>query len=106
MYHAEYEDPDGQNGYYISAPTGKITHLSKNGVTRYLFENGNGERQEGTLEKLNESCRLKQLNFADALPAADAGSPTATPPPPSSTLTSLPSARRCICGCSTAARPF
>ena len=65
MYHAEYEDPDGQNGYYISAPTGKITHLSKNGVTRYLFENGNGERQEGTLEKLNESCRLKQLNFAD-----------------------------------------
>lgn len=30
---------------------GKITHLSKNGVTRYLFENGNGERQEGTLEK-------------------------------------------------------
>lgn len=65
MYHAEYEDPDGQNGYYISAPTGKITHLSKNGVTRYLFENGNGERQEGTLEKSNESCRLKQLNFAD-----------------------------------------
>lgn len=65
MYHAEYEDPDGQNGYYISVPTGKITHLSKKGVTRYLFENGNGERQEGTLEKLNESCRLKQLNFAD-----------------------------------------
>ena len=43
---------------------------------------------------------------ASVLPAADAGSPTATPPPRSSTLTSLPSARRCICGCSTAARPF
>ena len=43
---------------------------------------------------------------ASALPAADAGSPTATLPPPSSTLTSWPSARRCICGCSTAARPF
>ena len=43
---------------------------------------------------------------ASALPAADAGSPTATPPPPSSTLTSWPSAQRCICGCSTAARPF
>lgn len=65
MYHAEYEDPDGQNGYYISVPTGKITHLSKKGVTRYLFENGNGEKQEGTLERLNESCWLKQLNFAD-----------------------------------------
>lgn len=65
MYHVEYEDPDGQNGYYISVPTGKITHLSKKGVTRYLFENGNGEKQEGTLERLNESCWLKQLNFAD-----------------------------------------
>ena len=43
---------------------------------------------------------------ASALPAAGAGSPTATPPPPGSTLTSLPSARRCTCGCSTAARPF
>ena len=43
---------------------------------------------------------------ASALPAADAGNPTATPPPPSSTLISLPSARRCTCGCSTAARPF
>ena len=43
---------------------------------------------------------------ASVLPAADAGNPTATPPPPSSTLTSLPSARRCTCGCSTAARPF
>ena len=43
---------------------------------------------------------------ASALPAAGAGSPTATPPPPSSTLTSWPSARRCTCGCSTAARPF
>ena len=43
---------------------------------------------------------------ASVLPAADAGSPTATPPPPSSTLTSWPSAQRCICGCSTAARPF
>lgn len=37
MYHAEYEDPDGQNGYYISAPTGKITHLSKNGVNQISF---------------------------------------------------------------------
>lgn len=46
MYHAEYEDPDGQNGYYISAPTGKITHLSKNGVTRYLLrmEMGKGRK--------------------------------------------------------------
>ena len=26
MYHAEYEDPDGQNGYYISAPV-SYTHL-------------------------------------------------------------------------------
>lgn len=43
---------------------------------------------------------------ASALPAAGAGSPTATPPPPGSTLTSWPSARRCTCGCSTAARPF
>ena len=43
---------------------------------------------------------------ASVLPAADAGNPTATPPPPSSTLTSWPSARRCTCGCSTAARPF
>ena len=43
---------------------------------------------------------------ASALPAVGAGSPTATRPPPSSTLTSLPSARRCTCGCSTAARPF
>ena len=43
---------------------------------------------------------------ASALPAVGAGSPTATPPPPSSTLTSWPSARRYTCGCSTAARPF
>ena len=46
------------------------------------------------------------LYTSSALPAAGAGSPTATPPPPGSTLTSLPSARRCTCGCSTAARPF
>ncbi len=39
--------------------------MSKRGTTRYLFKNGNNERQEGTLEKLNESCRLKQLNFTD-----------------------------------------
>ena len=50
--------------------------------------------------------RALSATGASALPAADAGSPTATPPPPSSTLTSWPSARRCTCGCSTAARPF
>ena len=50
--------------------------------------------------------RALSATGASVLPAADAGNPTATPPPRSSTLTSLPSAQRCICGCSTAARPF
>ena len=65
LYHVEYSGPDGENGYYINCPDGRITHLSNRGVTRYLFENGNGERQEGTLGKLNESCVLKRLNFTN-----------------------------------------
>ena len=65
FYHIEYSEPDGKNGYYIHPPEGKITHQSKRGVTRYLFENGNGERQEGTLGKLNESCPWKRMNFTD-----------------------------------------
>ena len=64
-YHMEYSEPDGKNGYYTRRPEGKITHQSKRGVTRYLFENGNGERQEGTLGKINESCTWKRMNFTD-----------------------------------------
>lgn len=65
LYHVEYDEPDGENGYYTKNPVGKITHLSKRGVTRYHFENGDGEIQEGVLRKEKERCEWKQLKFAD-----------------------------------------
>ncbi len=65
FYHVECNGSDGKNGYYINRPDGSITHLSKRGVTRYLFENGNGEIQEGILGKLNERYFLKQMNFTN-----------------------------------------
>ena len=64
-YQIVYNEPDGENGYYIHRPDGRITHMSKRGTTRYLFKNGNNEQQEGILDKQNESFLLKQLNFTD-----------------------------------------
>lgn len=64
-YQIVYNEPDGENGYYIYRPDGRITHMSKRGTTRYLFKNGNNEEQEGILDRQNESCLLKQLNFTD-----------------------------------------
>ena len=65
LYYTEYNGPDGENGYYMNCPDGKITHRSKRGVTRYLFQNGNGEQQSGILNRVNESCVLKRLGFTD-----------------------------------------
>ena len=65
LYYAEYNGSDGENGYYMNCPDGKITHRSKRGVTRYLFQNGNGEQQSGILNRVNESCVLKRLGFTD-----------------------------------------
>ncbi|WP_454971030.1 Ig-like domain repeat protein [Dorea sp.] len=64
-YRIVYNEPDGENGYYIHCPDGRITHMSKRGTTRYLFKNGNNEQQEGILDRQNESFLLKQLNFTD-----------------------------------------
>ena len=64
-YQIVYNEPDGENGYYIHRPDGRITHMSKRGTTRYLFKNGNNEQQEGILDRQNESFLLKQLNFTD-----------------------------------------
>ena len=64
-YQIVYNEPDGENGYYIHRPDGRITHMSKRGTTRYFFKNGNNEEQEGILDRQNESCLLKQLNFTD-----------------------------------------
>lgn len=64
-YQIRYDGPDGENGYYINCPDGKITHVSKRGITRYSFANGNSEQQEGILSGVNESCLLQQLNFTD-----------------------------------------
>ena len=60
-----FNESDGENGYYIHRPDGRITHMSKRGTTRYLFKNGNNEQQEGILDRQNESFLLKQLNFTD-----------------------------------------
>ena len=64
-YQIVYNEPDGENGYYIHRPDGRIMHMSKRGTTRYLFKNGNNEQQEGILDRQNESFLLKQLNFTD-----------------------------------------
>ena len=52
-YRIVYNEPDGENGYYIHCPDGRITHMSKRGTTRYLFKNGNNEQQEGILDRQN-----------------------------------------------------
>lgn len=64
-YQIVYNEPDGENRYYIHRPDGRIMHMSKRGTTRYLFKNGNNEQQEGILDRQNESFLLKQLNFTD-----------------------------------------
>ena len=63
-YQIVYNEPDGENGYYIHRPDGRITHMSKRGTTRYLFKNGNNEQQEGILDRQNESFLLKQIGRA------------------------------------------
>lgn len=64
-YQIVYNEPDGENRYYIHRPDGRIMHMSKRGTTRYLFKKGNNEQQEGILDRQNESFLLKQLNFTD-----------------------------------------
>lgn len=64
-YRTEYDSPDGENGYYLHFPEGRITHLSKRGVTKYCLKNGQGSQMEGMLEKENAYCLFEQMEFTE-----------------------------------------
>lgn len=56
---------DGQNGYYVTRPEVEVRHVSKIGVTRYCFTDGDGHKEEGKLTKAGDRFRIEKDRFRE-----------------------------------------
>ncbi len=56
---------NGRNGYYISKPEAEICHVSKRGITRYSFTDGEGKTTEGELKEGNEKVKIEKERFKE-----------------------------------------
>lgn len=54
----EVSEPDGENGFYVTKPTIRITHTSECGITKYQLLQNNNVLTEGILETKEERAEL------------------------------------------------
>ncbi len=57
-YELQIREPDGKNGYHVTAPEIRLCHVSKRGCTVYRLESGGAVRAEGKLENEGDAAVL------------------------------------------------
>lgn len=66
-FHVSIPPEDGRNGYYITKPEVKITHVSEAGVTKYQFADSEGQRMEGELAQKEDTVMIEGEQFKEGV---------------------------------------
>lgn len=64
-YEMELPEPGGENGYYVEKPEVLIRHVSKRGVTKYIFTDSDGNSAEGVLSEEGSEARIEREQFRE-----------------------------------------
>lgn len=67
LYQLEYEEPNGQNGFYRTKPMVTITNKDSEAVTKYEFTTVSGEKKSGILPEEGSAITIKQEEFGEGV---------------------------------------
>lgn len=65
MYELQYQEPDGDNGFYREKPSVQIVNRDETAITKYALKQGDTTLASGQLQRGGETCQLTPEHFRE-----------------------------------------